>query len=92
MTLDTYGHLFEDRLDEVGDAMDRARDAARERRARLHLVAQVDPAVAPVLPQPDSAGNAEGALPSVSAGQDPHSALYPRPDLNRRYRRERATS
>ena len=30
MTLDTYGHLFEDRLDEVGDAMGRARDAARE--------------------------------------------------------------
>ena len=29
MTLDTYGHLFEDRLDEIGDAMDRARTAAR---------------------------------------------------------------
>jgi integrase len=28
MTLDTYGHLFEDRLDEVGDAMDAAREAA----------------------------------------------------------------
>jgi integrase len=33
MTLDTYGHLFEDRLDEVGDAMDRAREAARARRS-----------------------------------------------------------
>ncbi len=31
MTLDTYGHLFEDRLDEVGDALDRAREAARQR-------------------------------------------------------------
>ena len=34
MTLDTYGHLFDDRLDEVGDAMDRARAQRRERRAR----------------------------------------------------------
>jgi len=25
MTMDTYGHLFENRLDEVGDALDRAR-------------------------------------------------------------------
>jgi len=31
MTLDTYGHLFDDRLDVVGDAMDRARTAARSR-------------------------------------------------------------
>jgi Phage integrase family len=28
MTSDTYGHLFEDRLDEVGDALDRARGTA----------------------------------------------------------------
>jgi len=39
MTLDTYGHLFEDRLDEVGDALDRAREAARNRRAELRAVA-----------------------------------------------------
>ncbi len=32
MTLDTYGHLFDDRLDEVGDAMDRARAKARSRK------------------------------------------------------------
>jgi hypothetical protein len=25
MTMDTYGHLFENRLDEVADALDRAR-------------------------------------------------------------------
>ena len=67
MTLDTYGHLFDDRLDEVGDAMDRARDAARERRTRLQRV----PRVSPVLPQPESSGNAEEAPPSVSAGQGP---------------------
>ncbi len=77
MTLDTYGHLFEDRLDEVGDAMDRARTAARERRTQLCLVAAKDPGVAPVLPQPDSAGNGEGAPPSVSAGQDPFSGSVP---------------
>jgi integrase len=57
MTLDTYGHLFEDRLDEVGDAMDRARRAAQERRNRLLAL----PSVAPVLPEPDPAGNEEAA-------------------------------
>lgn len=86
MTLDTYGHLFEDLLDEVGDAMDRARTAAQGRRNNLGVL----PRVAPVLPEGVSAGNAEGALPSVSAGQDPVSELYPRPDSNRRYRLERA--
>ena len=33
MTLDTYGHLFEDRLDEVAAAMDAARSAEREKAA-----------------------------------------------------------
>ena len=33
MTLDTYGHLFEDRLDEVASAMDAARAAEREKAA-----------------------------------------------------------
>ena len=86
MTLDTYGHLFEDRLDEVGDAMDRARKAAQQRSNSLGAL----PRVAPVLPQPDSAGNEEAALPSVSAGQDRFSDLYPRRDSNPRYRLERA--
>jgi integrase len=31
MTLDLYGHLFADQLDEVADALDRARTAANER-------------------------------------------------------------
>jgi len=83
MTLDTYGHLFEDRLDEVGDAFDRARETARQRRELL-------PRVAPVLPEPDFDGNGEAAHPSVSAGQDRFSEWYPRPDSNRRYRLERA--
>jgi len=33
MTLDTCGHLLEDRLDEVGNAMDLARRDSQERRA-----------------------------------------------------------
>jgi integrase len=86
MTLDTYGHLFDDRLDEVGDALDAARTAAQQRRSTLRAL----PRVAPVLPKGVSAGNAEGAPPGVSAGQDPLSELYPRPDSNRRYRLERA--
>ncbi|MFT3871232.1 MAG: hypothetical protein QM714_01095 [Nocardioides sp.] len=32
MTLDVYGHLFQDRLDEVATALDVAREAARKRR------------------------------------------------------------
>ncbi len=86
MTLDTYGHLFEDRLDEVGTAMDKARRAAQERRA----TEQPLPAVAPVLPEPIHGQNDEEAMPIVSAGQDPFSTEYPRPDSNRRYRLERA--
>ncbi|GAB2459691.1 hypothetical protein GCM10027062_44180 [Nocardioides hungaricus] len=86
MTLDTYGHLFEDRLDEVATAMDAARAAARHRRDALRAL----PRVAPVLPEADSTGSAEGAIPSVSAGQDRFTDLYPRPDSNRRYRLERA--
>jgi len=86
MTLDTYGHLFEDRLDEVGSALDAARGVAQERRATLRTVS----AVAPVLPEPSEAGNEEAALPSVSAGQDRFSPLYPRRDSNPRYRLERA--
>jgi integrase len=86
MTLDTYGHLFEDRLDEVGSAMDAARTAAQARRTRVSPL----PRVAPVLPETESAGNEEEALSHVSAGQDPFSPLYPRRDSNPRYRLERA--
>jgi integrase len=86
MTLDTYGHLFEDRLDEVGTALDAARSAAQARR----ISSQAGSRVAPVLPEPDLPGNGETAPPSVSAGQDRFPSLYPRPDSNRRYRLERA--
>ncbi len=41
MTLDTYGHLFEDRLYEVGNAMDAARTAAQRRRPTLQAATAV---------------------------------------------------
>ncbi len=43
-----------------------------------------------MLPESDLDENPEGAPASVSADQGPSSDLYPRPDSNRRYRRERA--
>ena len=86
MTLDTYGHLFEDRLDEVGDALDRARTAAQQRRNN----GEVLPRVARALPDPKSAEKSEEGPFHVSAGQDPNSLLYPRRDSNPRYRLERA--
>jgi len=86
MTLDTYGHLFDDRLDEVGDAMDSARTAAQQRRSG----SDAWPRVAPGWPQPESDPDEEAALTSDSACQDRLSKWYPRPDSNRRYRLERA--
>ena len=44
MTLDTDGHLFDNRLDEVAEAMARAREAERAAAAHHEI------AVAPVLP------------------------------------------
>ncbi len=90
MTLDTYGHLFEDRLDEVAAAMDAARGAERAKRHEAASAAEALSAVANLLPTAPEGGNDEGALPSVSAGQDPFSHLYPRRDSNPRYRLERA--
>ncbi len=59
MTIDTYGHLFESRLDEVADALDMARISARSRAtfggaetAPPGVDAEVPfPAIAPVLPR-----------------------------------------
>jgi len=90
MTLDTYGHLFEDRLDEVAAAMDAARGAERAKRIEAAAAASAPSAVANLLPTAQEAANAEEALSSVSAGQDPFSHAYPRRDSNPRYRLERA--
>jgi Phage integrase family len=43
MTLDTYGHLFEDSFDEVGNAMGAARNASRRRRTLFILSPQCCP-------------------------------------------------
>ena len=50
MTLDTYGHLFEDRHDEVAAAMDAARGVRRAKRAEAATAANTLPAVANLLP------------------------------------------
>ena len=88
MTLDTYGHLFEDRLDEVGSAMDAARNAAQQRRGSLRAV----PPVAPVLPQgADDRVDHDDPF-GVPAGQYAHRNVHPQRDSNPCYRRERAGS
>ena len=56
MTLDTYGHLFDDRLNEVGDAMDRARTAARNRQTRRSRTSRAGPSVALAWPNGISEG------------------------------------
>ncbi len=53
MTLDTYGHLFEDRLDEVAAAMDAARAGPSN--------AETTCKRCPVLPEPDLSRNDEAA-------------------------------
>jgi len=54
MTMDVYGHLFHDRLDEVADALDNARaEAAEAARKAFSAVATPDSAVAHLLPNAD---------------------------------------
>ena len=70
MTLDTYGHLFENRLDEVAEAM----DAAREMERGKGLLASgfegpAFPAVARVLPESHLGRNEQVPLTGISAGQ-----------------------
>jgi hypothetical protein len=70
MTLDTYGHLFEDRLDEVAAAMGAARAAERAKRpSAAESVAQGVPAVAQLLPNGSEPRNAEDPPTRASAGQ-----------------------
>jgi hypothetical protein len=73
MTMDTYGHLFENRLDEVADAMDAARSAARAaRESALETAQAVAPAgsgVAQVLPKADLIDLAEVRSKGKTAGQ-----------------------
>ena len=50
MTMDVYGHFFEDRLDEVANALDAARQAAEREAAAVALVQNP---VAKALPSAD---------------------------------------
>ena len=54
MTLDTYGHLFEDRLDEVASAMDAARSARGQGGAESPLRAELLASCAPLAKTADS--------------------------------------
>ncbi len=69
MTLDTYGHLFEDRLDEVATAMDTARAAERTKRDEARAVANPASAVPILLPNGPEPRNCEDPLTRVSAVQ-----------------------
>ena len=73
MTLDTYGHLFEDRLDEVGDALDRARTAARERRQSLDAL----PVLPECCPTPISSEIPKGPLPAFPLVMAPFRTCTP---------------
>jgi integrase len=74
MTMDVYGHLFSDRLDEVADALDTARsEAARSAAA----VANAQNPVAKVLPNADVVDLAAYKAKSKTAGQAPNLAGAP---------------
>ncbi len=81
MTLDVYGHLFEDRLDEVGTAMHHVRAAAHEARSSLTMAGGVDSDAAPARPQiptADSREKAEG--PSALRFRSSEGQLMSTPD------------
>lgn len=62
MTIDTYGHLVESRLDEVADALDAARITAR-RRVTFDSAETAPPGADAQAPPPDVApGVAQGAV------------------------------
>ncbi len=73
MTLDTYGHLFENRLDEVADAMDVARNLERGTTPAL----PAERAVAKVLPLGHSDERLSRLLEGIAAGQMPSETGTP---------------
>ena len=70
MTLDTYGHLFEDRLDNVAAAMDAARTVRRAKARRGRIRCQRTHCCANLLPIDSDPRDGEGHLTRVSAGQE----------------------
>jgi hypothetical protein len=78
MTMDTYGHLFHNRLDEVADAMDAARLAARNlAREAADADAHADPGVAPVLPEAQVIDLADARRQGKTRGQRRNSPGAP---------------
>ena len=73
MTMDVYGHLFHDRLDEVADALDNARadaaNAAKKAREAADVIANARSAVAKVLPTAEVAHSATTRANRKRAGQ-----------------------
>jgi hypothetical protein len=73
MTTDTFGHLFENRLDEVADALDSARQQS-EIDERLWITTAEDgqilwPDVAPTWPEGEVVDLTDNRSRRVSAGQ-----------------------
>ena len=73
MTMDTYGHLFENRLDEVADALDRAREQSATDESLWITTAEkgqnLSPRVAPALPEGQVIDLNRYRSKRVSAGQ-----------------------
>jgi len=77
MTLDTYGHLFEDRLDEVATAMDAARTAERAKRDEAESAANSLSAVANLLPTASEPQDGEGPLTAFPQVRRPSTLVPP---------------
>jgi integrase len=78
MTMDVYGHLFTDRLDEVADALDNARAAAAKAAQESGaVVAAAQNAVAKVLPNAEVVDLAAYKAKDETAGQDAVSESAP---------------
>ena len=73
MTMDTYGHLFDNRLDEVADALDRARARTAADEDLWTTTAEEDqilcPGVSPAVPEGEVTDLAEYRSTRISAGQ-----------------------
>lgn len=97
MTLDTYGHLFEDRLDEVATAMDkrahsRSEQGEQQRPGHRRYVTDTESRVQSASNDVDRGQDRRRRWPPDphSCRSEGHTRWYPRRDSNPRYRLERA--
>jgi membrane protein involved in colicin uptake len=77
MTMDVYGHLFTDRLDEVADALDNARAAAAKAAHEAASAVATAQSVAKVLPNAEVVDLAAYKAKGETAGQDIFSESAP---------------